>query len=99
MKNEEYTIEQFLNTLIRIQKEITSVDRNLCFQVLNNLIISFIKLFPLFLGIAKPRLSSCQGKINLHRIGQFKMFTTTELTELSEETQGQWSLINLLQWF
>lgn len=89
MKNEEYTIEQFLNTLIRIQKEITSVDRNLCFQVLNNLIISFIKLFPLFLGIAKPRLSSCQGNINLHRIGQFKMFTTTELTELSEETQGQ----------
>lgn len=41
---------------------------NLCFQVNNNLIVSFIKLILLFSGIAKAGISRSQRNINLHHM-------------------------------
>lgn len=46
---------------------------DLCFQVRNNLIISIIKLIPLFRGIVKTRFSRSQGRTNLDNTSQISM--------------------------
>lgn len=44
------------------------IHQNLCFQVSNNLGISFLKLVPLFPCIAKASISCSQGDINLYQM-------------------------------
>ena len=52
----------------KLGEKLGKKNANLCFQVCNNLIVSFLKLIPLFSGIVKACISSSQGYINLHHM-------------------------------
>lgn len=56
----------------RNQRSKNYLTGDLCFQVRNNLIISFIKLIPLLRGIVKTCFSRSQGCTNLNNTSQIR---------------------------